>query len=118
MIARTFLWGLAVCGLIATSAAAKITVGPMVQNGRPDGVTITWESDLPTAAVLTISLDGKDFKTIDVPASDVFNEIKVDGLKPATVYGYAVKESGGSTEKGESGVPSNTTVGMPFSNGA
>jgi phosphodiesterase/alkaline phosphatase D-like protein len=56
-------------------------------------------SDQPRAETLTI--DGKTYKTTDAPTSDAFKEIKIDGLQPGTVYGYEVRESGGSFAKGK-----------------
>src|SRR5260370_39640369 len=54
------LSALALVALCASAHATKIEVGPMLQDVRPDGVSVVWEGDTPSAAALIVESEQGD----------------------------------------------------------
>ncbi|HZS36679.1 MAG TPA: metallophosphoesterase family protein [Polyangia bacterium] len=76
-------------------ARAAITVGPYVQDVRPDGFTIAFETDAPVAA--TVSLPGHDAVT----APGTRHEARVEHLAPSTRYHYRVRAGDAELDGGD-----------------
>jgi hypothetical protein len=67
-----------------------ITEGPFVDLPTPDGVTVSFETDLPTrAAVLVVDPSGKP-QVFDAPSAGTRHEVALTGLSPDTLYAYRV----------------------------
>jgi acid phosphatase type 7 len=82
-----FTASLLLVGATAVAHAARIEIGPMLQNAQPDGVTVVWESDAPVAGALLVEVDGRE-RRIESPVG-VHHEARVTGLAPGR-YRYRV----------------------------
>ena len=99
-----------VVGLVASApasraqSAAEFLVKPVLQDTRPDGVTIVWETTAPAAgrvecsavAMARTALSGPLAVTEDTPVT--IHKVRLTGLQPDTAYWYRVLCPGGTEE--------------------
>jgi 3',5'-cyclic AMP phosphodiesterase CpdA len=72
------------------TAGVAITEGPFVDLPKPDGMTISFETDMPTAAAALV-VDPKGRAQVFLSnKSDKHHEISITGLAPDTLYAYRV----------------------------
>jgi hypothetical protein len=84
---RSLIVGLLLVG--APALAAQLTVGPYVQDVRPDGFTVVFETDAPAEGRVTA---GDRAAT----TQGTHHEARLDGLAPATRHAYQVLVDGWS----------------------
>ncbi|MFC1474729.1 metallophosphoesterase [bacterium] len=90
-----------VMGMLAVAAtAADILKGPYIQNVTPTSITVCWENDLPDSGLVEYApASGGDRLSVSSEKKQLFHEVTLTGLTPATDYRYIVK-SGGQSARG------------------
>jgi hypothetical protein len=86
---------LALMSLPLVAGAQEQVVGPYLQDIRPDGVVVAWETETETTGALVLEkTDGGEPASImsDTPATR--HELHLTGLDPATTYKYQVQVNG------------------------
>ena len=75
----------------AESDPPDLHIAPYLQNVKPDGITVMWETTEPVAGAVEFGSDGKFDRTIEEPEARKIHEIHLTGLKPATTYSYRAR---------------------------
>jgi hypothetical protein len=63
-----------------TAGAARFEVGPYLQDARPDGVVVMWETDAPVAGTVIVEGPG-EARHFESPAG-THHEVRVTGIEP------------------------------------
>ena len=91
-------WSVAVQPL----GAQSLTRGPYLQMMSPDAITIRWQTDQPADSMVRF---GTNMKSLDRKATNAAaateHELRLTGLKPATVYYYSVGSSSATLAGGD-----------------
>ncbi len=66
--------------------------GPALQNVKPDGITVTWETRVPAPSAVYYGTGGLT-NVVSDPAPATFHKIVIKGLKPQTEYKYLAVSS-------------------------
>jgi hypothetical protein len=66
-----------------------MTIRPYLQNMTASGVSILWETDVPTTGVLKVTGPGVD-ESLHTTIPGKLTEVRIDGLAPDTTYNYSV----------------------------
>jgi predicted phosphodiesterase len=87
-------------GLCLGSAAhaARIDLGPYVQDVRPDGGIVVWETDAPVGAEVIVDTPAGPRRFVSPPATH--HELRISGL-PAGRHPYRVVPTDGESATGE-----------------
>jgi hypothetical protein len=76
---------------------ARITKGPYLQNVKPDGITVMWETSRPVAGSVLYGLGGELANEVATESGVRIHEVHLTGLSPATDYSYQVTFDDGSS---------------------
>ncbi len=72
-------------------AAATVTRGPYLQQGRPTSVIVRWRTDVATDSRVRYGTNASNLGSVaDNPASTTEHQVTVTGLSPNTKYYYSV----------------------------
>jgi len=82
-----WFWLLGSCG----TAHAGLVKGPYLQDLRPDGVVIAFETDTPAAAAVEFGLDASYGQVATSDATGLNHAIRLAGLPPATLFFYRIR---------------------------
>src|SRR5581483_9207515 len=84
--------------LAARASAARLELGPYLQNVRSDGVTVIWETDAPAEGALVVATPSGE-RRFPSP-SGTHHEVRATGLPPGR-YRYHVESGGAASHDAE-----------------
>ena len=79
------------------AASAKIVKGPYLQNVQSGGITIMWESDLPTVGIVLYGRTSDYGGSVEEKEASRVHEVHIRGLEVETTYHYQVLSGGDAT---------------------
>lgn len=86
-----------------SSPQTSFHVGPYLQNLKPDGVTVMWETEEPSQGWVTVSPEDEVLSEavarVEAPESKI-HEVVIEGLQEDTSYRYTVVSDEGQEEQG------------------
>ncbi|MBN1808511.1 MAG: metallophosphoesterase family protein [Planctomycetes bacterium] len=76
------------------AVGAAIVTGPYLQNSRPDGITVMWETDTPGDSYVDYGPTAAYGSTAGQAESVTLHEVSVNSLAAGSVYCYRVRTGG------------------------
>ncbi len=70
---------------------ADLYIAPYLQNVKPDGITVMWETLEPVLGSVEFGVDGQFDQTAAEEAAAKIHEVHLTELKPGTTYDYRVR---------------------------
>ncbi|MCL5103968.1 MAG: metallophosphoesterase family protein [Armatimonadetes bacterium] len=83
----------------ASGGAPRLVAGPYVQNMTTTGVTIMWQTDIPSTAKL--SIHGGIHEDYVTSRTRRLSEVRITGLAPGTSYTYSLRPLGSTDGNAE-----------------
>ena len=66
-------------------------IAPYLQNVKPDGITVMWETTEPVMGKVEFGRDGNFEHTVTEPEGRTIHELHLTGLEPSTTYNYRAR---------------------------
>jgi MYXO-CTERM domain-containing protein len=94
MASRLFPFVLLAVAAAVPARAADLFVQPYLQDPRPDGIQVLWETDAEAAGAVAYGTTPELGSIAPSPGGQTRHEVTLSGLEPNTLYHYQVQVDG------------------------
>ena len=75
----------------SNSDPPDLHIAPYLQNVKPDGITVMWETTGPVPGAVDFGRNGSFEQTVEEPEGRTIHELHLTGLEPSTTYNYRAR---------------------------
>ena len=91
LVLALYLAVLVGCGSMGVTDPPGLYIAPYLQNVKPDGITVMWETTDPVAGIVEYGQDGSFDRQAGESSQNKIHEVRIGGLDPGETYDYRVR---------------------------